>query len=229
LALWLFSTLGDVMLFHLDVAADLADIDRDVLTSAIVDLIRSHRLGHHLVVISRDCASWLEANVELSARDAATLKRISQGYTQTGDLRRRAKIYVNVTAGRPENLSEAPSAIEVSIEMLVRYRLLEKPILLVENMGSDGDLYEFLFENHCDLHQCSDISFDRQHGGGADLLMVFERIARDSKIVGAIVDSDRASPNGPNPKLAELIRIKQQLNWPLCFPASPPFLTRLRT
>jgi hypothetical protein len=126
------------MLFHLDLVEELGDIDENVMTSAIADLIRAHRLGHHLVVISRDSASWLQENVDLSTRDAAMLARISQSYAQTGDLRRRATIYVDIVAGRPENLSQSRNAIEVSIEMLVRYRLLEKPILLVENMESDG-------------------------------------------------------------------------------------------
>ncbi|WP_262049079.1 hypothetical protein [Bradyrhizobium sp. Bra78] len=210
------------MLFHLDLVEQLAAVDRGVLGAAIADLIRAHRLGDHLVVVSRDSASWLQAHVDLSARDTAMLSRISQGYAQTGDLRRRAKIYVDIVAGAPRRISQAGNSIQVSIELLVRYRLLERPLLLVENMDSDGDLYEFLFENHCDLHHGSSVSFDRQHGGGADLAMVFERLARNTKIVCAIVDSDRASPDAPNLKLAQLERLKQQLNWPLCFPTSPP-------
>jgi hypothetical protein len=61
------------------------------------------------------------------------------------------------------------------------------------------------------------------HGGGADLITVFEEQIKRERIVCGIVDTDRYSPDsGTAPKLESLKRIANQLNWPLAFAISPP-------
>lgn len=210
------------MLFYLDSADGLEALDRDTLSSAVSDLIRSHRLGYHLVVINRAAAGWMRDNIDLSNSDGAMLLRIAQSFAQTGDLRRRAKVYVNLTANRGLDLTVAGNSIFVSIDRLPQYRILERAILLIENLDADGDLYDHLFRNHCDLHSCSNVSFDRHHGGGADLPVVFSHLVRDFRIVCAVVDSDKRSPVTNTQKEANLARIKHEANWPICFFSTTP-------
>jgi hypothetical protein len=210
------------MLFYCDLADELLSIRPEALSIAVSDLVRAHRMGHHLAVINRASASWLMNNVDLSNSDGAMLTRISQEYAQTGDLQNKAKVFVRLTVDPAADLTVTGNAIHVSIEGLLKYRLLDPSILLSENRETDGKLYEFLLQNHCDLHDCSHVSFELQHGGGADLGMVFRELATDRKIVCAIVDSDKNIPTSNNQKLASLCRVKEAVAWPLCFPASPP-------
>jgi hypothetical protein len=104
----------------------------------------------------------------------------------------------------------------------VQYNLLERPILLSENIEADGHVYEFLLNNHCDLHECSRLAFELQHGGGADLPSVFEALIHDGRIVCTISDTDKNCPAAINSKLAQLTRIRENSGWPLCFAVSPP-------
>jgi hypothetical protein len=211
------------MIFYMDISSDdLSSVSEATLTAAVSDLVRAHRVGHHLVVISRPTATWLASNIDLSERDTAMLARISQEYAQTGDLRRRAKPFINVSANEASNLAVTASSITVSLGNLVQYRLLDQPILLVENLESDGALYDFLLRTHGALHECKHISFESQHGGGGDLVMVFKHKMDERRIVCTVFDSDRNAPASGNGKLAVLIEAKEDLRWPLGFPVSPP-------
>lgn len=210
------------MLFYLESADGLEAMERGALSNVMSDLIRSHRLGHHLVVIDRAAAAWIRGNVDLSGADAAMLVRIAQNFAQTGDLRRRARVYVNLTTRPERNLTVSENSIFVSIDRLSDYRILDRAVLLIENLDADGDLYDHLFRNHCDLHFCNNVSFDRHHGGGADLPTVFGHLARDFKIVCAVVDSDRRSPLTAAEKESVLARVKQEANWPVCFFSTTP-------
>jgi hypothetical protein len=210
------------MLFYFDDVAGLPDLPRETVAAALSDLIRAHRSGHHLVVINRASAMWLTENIDLSQRDAAMLSRIAQDFTQTGDLRRRAKVYVNLSTDRASNLIVNGNAIFISLDRLTQYRLLDRAVLLIENLESDGDLYQYLLENHCTLYACNSVSFERQHGGGADLPKVLGHLVGEFKIVCAVVDSDRPSPMSNGVKFAQLTRIQRDSGWPFCFVSSPP-------
>src|SRR5688572_23650037 len=110
------------MLFVLDLTAEeLASLPRESLENAVVDLLRARRLGHHLVAISRDATAWLAENIDLSQRDRAMLARIGQDYTQVGDLHRRARVYVRLTADDVINLRVQDNRIAVSIRRLANY------------------------------------------------------------------------------------------------------------
>ena len=210
------------MLFYLDLVDELLSVPNAALTSAISDLIRAHRLGHHLAIITRPCASWLRDNLDLSRSDDAMVARIAQDYAQTGDLHRRANIFIRLSAEPTLDLSINGNAINVSIQRLVQYRLLDPAILLIENMESDGGLYRLLLENNCHFHHCDCVAFELHHGGGADLPMVFGYLIADRRIVCGITDSDKHAPTSSDRKLDQLAHIKETANWPFCFPMSPP-------
>jgi hypothetical protein len=211
------------MLFNLDLADnELASIARDVLAAAVSDLLRASRLGDHLVVVSRSSCRWLQENLDLSQRENAMLSRLGQDFTQTGDLPRRARVYVSLTHEMQRDLQVNGNAIAVSVRRLVQYRLLERPILLVENIANDGDLFSFLLNNLKDIFGCNYVSFELTHGGGADLPTVFGHRIDEQRIVCGVIDSDRGSPLQANTKLAQMQRIKVDKGWPLSFPSSPP-------
>jgi hypothetical protein len=186
------------MLFYCDLTSELRTLHEDTLSEAFSELLRAHRLGHHLVVITRESATWLEEHVHLSIPDGAMLRRVAQTYSQTGDLPRRAAVFVRLCANRDSNLTVNGKTVNISIEGLLRYRLLDKVALVSENQAFDGCFYEFLLRNHCDLHSCSPISFDLHHGGGPDTVRVFGALVNDRRIVCGIFDSDRNTPGSDN-------------------------------
>jgi hypothetical protein len=210
------------MLFHLEFSPELTKLPTDELASSISALINAHRSGIHFVVIDRQAAKWLSDSLDLSNRDQAMLDRISHEFTQAGSLRSKAKVYVKLCADRTKDLTQEGNAITVALQRLCTYRVLERSVLLFENAENDGNVYEFLLHNHCDLHGINHIEFDRYHGGGADLSREFGRLMRGHRIVCAPIDSDADSPFSHNSNLLALLRVKVQTKWPLGFAISPP-------
>lgn len=94
--------------------------------------------------------------------------------------------------------------------------------MLIEDIESDGGLYQFLLHNHCSLHGCAHVSYDLRHGGGENLPKVFEHEINEWRIVFGIVDSDKNSPLTSNRKLLALRSVAERRAWPLAFVGSPP-------
>jgi hypothetical protein len=158
----------------------------------------------------------------LSERELATLERISQDFTQTADLRRNAFVFVELQGHNTTGFILNGNAIQMALDQIIKYRVLEKSILLVENAATDGMFYQFLIENAHYGPRYANVSFDLGHGGGTTLEMEFRRLANEKRVFAAIVDSDRNSPLAENIKLHRLVCIKAQAGWPICFATSPP-------
>jgi hypothetical protein len=212
------------MLFNLDCSvAELEPVNREILDIAIRELLRSHRLGNHVVVISRPICSLLLGIADLTRADRAMLERIAHESTQKANLSKLASHYVNVTPIESDDLKITGRAIHLSFERLGKSKVLERSVLLVENLRRDGLLYSELIRNHFDMHGCTPPSYEPMHGGGNDIGAVFVSQIKGERIVCGIVDSDRSSPIHPDsPKLRALLKISNSMKWPLAFAISPP-------
>src|SRR5713226_320841 len=150
------------------------------------------------------------------------LERIAHEYTQRANLVRKAPRYIRV-ANRSTEPAPDGRSISVTFDDLTSSRILERSVLLVENIKRDGLLYGELIKAHYDLHDCPVPAYEAMHGGGADLATVFVEQIRRKRIVCGIVDSDRYSPDsGSASKLEALRRLADQLAWPFAFAISPP-------
>lgn len=209
------------MLIHL--SCTISELETCVVESrdeALRGMLRAHRLGDHVVVISRELCRRLIELADLSNSDRAVLERIAHEHTQRADLVRKAPRYLHVS---PSAVTSNGRSIPITFEQLVSGRILDRAILLVENIRRDGLLYGELIKSHHDLHSCPIPSYEPMHGGGADLGAVFVEQIRRERIVCGIVDTDRCSPDSSSaPKLEALRRISEQMNWPLAFSISPP-------
>ena len=211
------------MLFHFDESErDLAAAGPTDLAAVTVELLRARRLGHHLIVISRRTARWLRDHLDLTGRDRAMLERVEQEFAQTGALHNLAGVFIRLSLNSAHHLRVNGNAIMVSVDQLRHCRLLDQSILVIEDLESDGRLYEFLLHNHCILHGCRQISYDLRHGGGTSFPKIFAHEINERRIVCGIVDSDRNSPLSGNTKLAALISARDALSWPFGFASSPP-------
>jgi hypothetical protein len=199
------------MLFNLDCSvAELEPVNREILDIAIRELLRSHRLGNHVVVISRPICNLLLDIADLTRADRAMLERIAHESTQKANLSKLASHYVNVTPIESDDLKIMGRAIHLSFERLGKSKVLERSVLLVENLRRDGLLYSELIRNHFDMHGCTPPSYEPMHGGGNDIGAVFVSQIKGERIVCGIVDSDRSSPIHPDsPKLRALLKISE--------------------
>jgi hypothetical protein len=209
------------MLIHLDCTiGELETCPAELRDEAVRGLLRAHRLGDHVVVISRELCRRLIEIADLSNSDRAILQRIAHDYTQRADLVRKAPRYILAS---PNPIKSSGRSIPVTFDHLISTRILERAVLLVENIRRDGLLYGELINAHHDLHDCPIPSYEAMHGGGADLGAVFVEQIQRERIVCGIVDTDRCSPDSSSaPKLEALRRISEQMNWPLAFAISPP-------
>jgi len=149
------------------------------------------------------------------------LERIALEYTQKAELPRRASTYIHVSPTR--SAPNERNGIAIGFKELLDSRILDRSVLLVENIRRDGLLYGELLNSHFDLHHCPPPAYEPMHGGGADLTTVFVEQIKRGRIVCGIVDTDRNSPiSQAFTKRDAMRRIADEMNWPLAFAISPP-------
>src|SRR4051812_24295084 len=108
-----FSQRSSSMLFHLDSELhDLDACDSSLRDEALRALLRAHRLGDHVVVISREVCKHLLAQADLSRAECAILERIGLEFTQKAELPRIATTYVRVSPRK----TVAPDGRAISVD-----------------------------------------------------------------------------------------------------------------
>lgn len=212
------------MLIHLDFDHDaLRSVDTSLLSSAVTELLRCHRYGHHLLVINRRLSRSLLSELTLSAADRAALERIGQEYTQSADLLRRSPLYIVVKLDAQVPMRNVGSAIEISIATISEPYLLDRVVLIVEDSESDGRMYELLLDNLRDRLKVPPLNWEIIHGGGERTASVLSDKIDDRRIVCTIIDSDRSAPShDPVVKSSRLKRIAAEQSWPLSIVATLP-------
>jgi hypothetical protein len=200
------------MLLYLDFdALHLAAADKAGLATAVGELLRAHRYGHHLVVIGRNEASWLQNNLNLGAAELALLAEIAREYTQTADLLRRASRYGAIVP-KPGSNSDS-RRIELGLDDLKPY-FLERAALLVEDIDTDGKFYTLVFQALRKVLRIGPLNWEVMHGGGDRLPAVFQSKITEKRVLCVVVDSDCEAPrSSPGAKVKQLRAIATELNW----------------
>jgi hypothetical protein len=194
-----------------------------VLASFATELLRAHRSGNHLAVLDRKMAQVLKDGVDLTVRDKVLLDRLSSEYSQTGNLYRRASVYIDVVPSSDDAPNKMGSAIIFPLNKLIASRSLERPILLSENVDKDGWAYDYIIKNINDILLCPNVDLELSHGGGADTPTVFKHYITNSRIVCAIIDSDKRSPTSPDSeKIRRMRKASLDLAWPVSFAFALP-------
>lgn len=201
----------------------LDDIAGDQRFSGIVaELLRTHRQGLHLLVVGRDLANSL-GKLALSQADVALLRRLGAEYTQTGALHRSSAFYISILNTLDVRYEHRGSYVEVSLGALSASRVLDRPVLLSENLTTDGWLYDQILAAVATKTGKGAISFDLAHGGGDDIVAVLDDMLDKRRVLVAIVDSDKDSPlTSRNSKLSKASTVITRSAWPLAFAVSPP-------
>ena len=212
------------MLIHISTTCEyLASVKPPALSEVLNEILRAHRLGHHIVIIERDVSEWIKVNVPLNSSELNILKRITSELTQSWGLVGRSKMFVRLVDCVKGEYRKLGAAIEIPILDVSVLRILERPLLLVENAETDGEIYKLLLKR---LHSRLGIpspQFDVDHGGGSSLLTIFRMRVKDQRIVAAIFDSDMKHPDPKAyDKANEFSGIQAAAKWPFCFWFTPP-------
>jgi hypothetical protein len=174
------------------VPEQLSSIDPAVLENIVSELLRAHRHGFHLLVLSRQAAEFLCKHITLAPRDLALLQRLSSEYTQTGTLWRRASTYLEVSIDSHFDLRD--NAIITPITYLGPANIGQPGGLLIEDAHNDGFVIDFILRNVRDIFGAPRSSFVLQHGGGGGLVRRFEEAVELRSITLCILDTDMKSP-----------------------------------
>jgi hypothetical protein len=147
-------------------------LDKSLLNSAVNELLRAHRLGYHLLVLERPTANVLMDILDLTLSDRSTLSRVSNDYTQSGNLAKNASVYIELVDGI--HTTCVNNSICYPIIKISPSQVGNATNLVVENEATDGYLYSFILQN---IRPCTNLprmSFELVHGGGEDIQKVFE-------------------------------------------------------
>lgn len=161
----------------------------------LCECLRAHRNGIHTVVMERETASRLRHMSQISEIDRATLARMENEFTQYGGMLHDAPFYIRLIS---PNCRTAP--VKKSGEIVYPLsaaqelkQLLERPIVVVEDISNDGGIFRIYFELlSTDL---PGLAYEVRHSGGCGRLPVVTKDAlKSGRIVVAVIDSERRTP-----------------------------------
>ncbi|GEM_PF-4633232 len=185
-----------------------------MLQDRLSHLMREHRLGRNLVVVSRISGQWMLQNIALIGSDRATLQGIVNGLAQSGGLVRVALHYIRVVPSGRMFLSEG-RAFSVPLDHGYFENIVSSPLLVAEDILDDIAIYTFVMKNYPDLYSKAPVHFEAIHGGGQNMLRVIDAKMEEKRIVVAIFDSDLKAPVSPRTKQAIIDKFVTQRAWPL--------------
>lgn len=205
------------MIFEIDATqAQLHAFDPILLSRLLTEVLRAHRLGHHLVIMPRQTSLWFLANVQLGLMERATVERLVGEFTQTGSLRDLALERLRIVGDHVGPPVSIGNAVHMSFEEASNLSLSDKSILLVEDTASDGRLYVAIFDQLKRRVGTNSISMDVHHGGGERIIEVLAQRIGERRIVCMLADSDRNAPSSPEPaKISDARKLAEDAGWPL--------------
>lgn len=194
------------------------------LEHGIRELLRAHRMGHHILVLPRPVAQWLLTHGNLSEMDRSTVFRLERDFAQTADLPRRAAVSIRVQPDNTDSIVEEDGNTFhiMRFDEISRAYTLERTAIVVEDSVADGELYKLMFDFARSKLGLYSTSMEIYHGGGSRTLDVATEKAQEKRIVCAIIDSDKRAPSDrPIPKVEAIRRRAEELSWPLLYATSP--------
>lgn len=200
---------------------EMSQIDVETLSNITRELLRAHRHGYHLLVVSRETATYLRDNLGLSKSECALVERLREEFTQTGSMHRSAAIYIEISLG--SSTMKVGNAIKVPINLLGHENVGSKPGLLLEDAPNDGGLFEILISNLARRLKRPRVSFELKHGGGSGIAKAFEAEVKKHQITYCVLDTDRNSPSAKHCLITrQVLDLHHKSTWPLAIAEALP-------
>lgn len=199
-------------------AAELAAANRSKLTHAISELLVAHRKGHHFCIIPRETSTWLLQNIELGARELATLARVTAEYASTGGLLSTAGRYISIQVGHRAGAQDHGRFVTLGLDDVQGNYFFDRPVFVVEDQETDGKLYLAIAEACRSKVRAPNVALDVRHGGGERSKNVLRHAVDEGRICILITDSDRKYPQVGEPaKILGVRREIQETGWKLAW------------
>lgn len=158
-------------------------------------LIEADRAGRHLVVLDRTIADWILAHTTLSVNVRSHLVAIRQSFATRGTMPSVAASYLMISPDFTEIQCDDGKKFTIGVEEFLRGRFPDFPAALVlEDVVSDGQLYEHALHEARKLTQVPSYCYEPVHSGGSRVPQVFELEIAKNRVTTCLVDSDRLSP-----------------------------------
>ncbi|QND39961.1 hypothetical protein HB771_25300 [Rhizobium leguminosarum bv. viciae] len=186
-----------------DLTASIADLqvsDKNRLHNVISDLLSVHRAGHHLMIVPRELADWLVANIAFNDRDKALLNWLKDDFTQSEQLLEIADIRVSVAPSNKAGIVVEANRIVVGLNDVNWTYLLDRANLLIEDAEYDGQLYLKILQACKSKVGAPNVVFDRRNGGGTGIFSCLEA-SSNGRALGLFSRGFRPATSGqPSPR-----------------------------
>lgn len=182
------------MLIHFDLSdSELNLIETNTLEMHLSVLLRAHRSGKHLVVLSRRSIEAItKMKLKFIASDEAIFKRLSQNVTQNGLLHAQAKKYISITVHG--KIFQSGTKVLLPLDHSNFLQIIEPPVLILEDVINDGKIIKTILKSSPAKLNCNFFCFDEIHGGGSRTEDIALQWIDKHRIVLVIKDSDKKTP-----------------------------------
>ena len=134
-----------MLIFLFDIPEnELQNIESTLLEDRLNRLLQSHRDGNIFLVFNRQNSRWIHKHVNLTQKNRASLIEIISKISTTNNIIFDAKYKIHIVSHRTLTYGDlSEDSIEITDNSLIS--IIEKPILVVENIFNDGGTLNILF------------------------------------------------------------------------------------
>lgn len=168
-----------------------------VAIQAIHRILEGWINGNHLIYADRALINYLIENRVLNGIDEINIKKLDSKLGQMGFLKS-FKYYVQVVGERNcvKIIENEKKVFQVSVEFIVKSRITEQPILLVENIRDARLLEKIIFASSKLRRNNVNITYLPVCGGGGAIYDSYnEYLLRNDRLCLCISDSDKKYPS----------------------------------
>ena len=202
---------------------ELENYNLDLLRDRIGELLRAHRRGHHLAVLSRPTAIWcLEHNLFVGS-EKATLQQLELEATQSLTLIQRARPYVEIVSTETTLEILECRVIRLSLNHEEFEGIVQCPLVVVEDFINDGSVIRLVIQDSVrKLVPSFELRDSPIHGGGDRVVDVAKSRIENGRLVWVVVDTDRKTPFSKSEKLEKKMAAVRSVSSPTLFVSTLP-------
>lgn len=183
------------MIFLFDInTTDLHSIKSDLLEDRLNRLLQSHRDGNLLLVFNRQNSKWIYENVNLTQQNKASLREIISKISTTNNISIDAEYKIHIVKNRVLSYGDfSEDSIEITDSNLIN--IIEKPILVVENLFNDGGTLKILFSELTRKYGMPHHSVELCAGNGSQVDKTRDHYRSLGRLSSSITDTDKIYPD----------------------------------
>lgn len=157
-------------------------------------LLQNHREGKLFLILNRKEAKWISENLSFNSKNEAMLQKIIESISVNNSILEKVKIKAKIIEGSGKFV-DPNGSLSIGIDNLFFNEIIDTPVLVVENLLSDGKFIEYILTN---LHEQGFpgkyIKIFLSSGNGSQVDEHADFYIGKGRIVSKLKDSDVISP-----------------------------------